>query len=243
VLGKPLGDVRARLKLGYLPERFRYQEWMTSADLLNFHTDLYRLKRDPERTRRILNQVGLSGQEKFKIGSYSKGMQQRIGLACALLPEPGLLFLDEPTSALDPIGRKDMRDIIRGLQMEGTTVFLNSHLLSEVEAVCDHVAIINKGTVVRSGAMKDLLVEKTTLSIRCAPLPPEVWRILRDKFDGGAAPQRKDGSLILTLKDTEDIPKIAALLAAHHIGLYELTPRRETLESVFLKAVGEGETA
>ena len=109
-----------------------------------FSYDLYRLKRDPERTRHILNQVGLSGQEKYKVGSYSKGMQQRIGLACALLPEPELLFLDEPTSALDPIGRKDMRDIIRGLQMEGTTIFLNSHLLSEVEAVCDHVAIINR---------------------------------------------------------------------------------------------------
>ena len=133
-----------------------------------------------------------------------------------------------------------MRDIIRGLQMEGTTVFLNSHLLSEVEAVCDHVAIINKGTVVRSGAMKDLLVEKT-LSIRCAPLPRGLAYSEDNRRRRRA--QRKDGSLILTLKDTEDIPKTPRCWPRIIVGLYELTPRRETLESVFLKAVGEGETA
>ncbi len=239
VLGRPLGDVRARLRLGYLPELFRFQEWMTGEDLLNFHTGLYRLKRDPERNKRVLCRVGLSGQEKYKVGGYSKGMQQRIGLACALLPEPELLFLDEPTSALDPIGRKDVRDIILALQKEGTTVFLNSHLLSEVETVCDHIAIINKGAVVRSGAMKDLLMEKVTLNIRCAPLPDVVWQTLKESFDGSAAPQQEDGWMTLTLKSEEDIPKIAALLISHDMKLYELTPRHETLESVFLKVIGE----
>ncbi len=243
VLGRPLGDVRARLRLGYLPELFRFQEWMTGEDLLNFHTKLFRLKRDPVRLKRVLNRVGLSGQEKYKVGGYSKGMQQRIGLACALLPEPELLFLDEPTSALDPIGRKDVRDIILALQKEGTTIFLNSHLLSEVEAVCDHVAIINKGAVVKSGAMKDLLMEKVTLHVRCAPLPDGVWQTLKEKFDGSTAPQREDGGLILSLNNAEQIPEIAALLASRNIKLYELTPHHETLESVFLKVVGEGEQA
>jgi ABC-2 type transport system ATP-binding protein len=242
VLGRPLGDVRARLKLGYLPELFRYQEWMTGEDLLNFHSGLFRLKRDPERNKRILRRVGLSGQEKYKVGGYSKGMQQRIGLACALLPEPELLFLDEPTSALDPIGRKDVRDIILALQKEGTTIFLNSHLLSEVETVCDHIAIINKGCIVSSGAMKDLLMEKVTLHLRCGPLTDSVWQTLKDGFDGSAVPQQEDGSLMLTLKDKENIPEIAAFLAARNIKLYELTPHHETLESVFLKVVGEGES-
>ena len=242
VLDRPLGDVKARAKLGYLPELFRYQEWMTGEDLLNFHTGLFRLKRDPERNKRMLELVGLLGQEKFKVGGYSKGMQQRIGLACALLPEPELLFLDEPTSALDPIGRKDVRDIILELQKEGTTVFLNSHLLSEVEMVCDHVTIISKGVVVKSGAIKDILREKVTLNVVCSKINEGIYNDIREKFDNAVLPQTEDGSIFITLKSKEQIPEIAALLSAQGIKLYELTPNHETLESVFLKVVGEGET-
>jgi len=190
----------------------------------------------------MLELVGLLGQEKFKVGGYSKGMQQRIGLACALLPEPELLFLDEPTSALDPIGRKDVRDIILELQKEGTTVFLNSHLLSEVEMVCDHVTIISKGVVVKSGAIKDILREKVTLNVVCSKINEGIYNDIREKFDNAVLPQTEDGSIFITLKSKEQIPEIAALLSAQGIKLYELTPNHETLESVFLKVVGEGET-
>jgi ABC-2 type transport system ATP-binding protein len=213
---------------------------MTGEDLLNFHTGLFRLGRDAARNKRVLARVGLLGQEKYKVGGYSKGMQQRIGLACALLPDPRLLFLDEPTSALDPIGRKEVRDIIQELRREGTTIFLNSHLLSEVEAVCDHVAIIHRGTVVKAGAMADLLMEKVTLHLACDPLPDEVFTAVRERFDAAAATQREDGSLELTLGGREDVPALAAFLTARGVRLYELTPHRETLESVFLKVVGEG---
>lgn len=240
VLGRPLGDVKARLRLGYLPELFRYQEWMTGEDLLNFHTGLYRLKRDPERNKTVLHRVGLLGQEKYKVGGYSKGMQQRIGLACALLPEPELLFLDEPTSALDPIGRKDVRDIILALQKEGTTIFLNSHLLSEVETVCDHITIINKGVTVKSGAMQELLMEKVTLNIVCSPISDAVYQAIKERFDSAVAPQRADGNIFVLLKSKEEIADIAALLIANQVKLYELTPHHETLESVFLKVIGEG---
>lgn len=240
VLGRPLGDVRAREKLGYLPELFRYQEWMTGADLLDFHSSLYHLKRDPERNRRVLRRVGLSGQEKYKVGGYSKGMQQRIGLACALLPEPELLFLDEPTSALDPVGRKEVRDIILDLQRSGTTVFLNSHLLSEVEAVCGYVTIISNGAVVKSGFMSELLMQKVTLNVLCAPIPDEIFRILRERFDSGLPPQQENGKVTIALQNRDDVHEIAAFLISHKIQLYELTPQHETLESVFLKVVGEG---
>lgn len=242
ILGRPLGDVKARRKLGYLPELFRFQEWMTGEDLLDFHTRLYRLKPGRERNARVLARVGLLGQEKYKVGEYSKGMQQRIGLACALLPDPELLFLDEPTSALDPIGRKEVRDIILALQKEGTTVFLNSHLLSEVETVCDHITIINKGVVVKSGAMKELLTEKSTLQVNCGPLSDELFLLLKEKFDPELQPQRENGSLTLALKSRSEVPEIAALLVSRGVELNELTPRHETLESVFLKVVGEGAT-
>lgn len=241
VLGRPLGDVRARAKLGYLPELFRFQEWMTGEDLLNFHTSLFRLKRDPGRNAQVLRRVGLSGQEKYKVGSYSKGMQQRIGLACALLPDPELLFLDEPTSALDPIGRKEVRDIIVALQKEGTTVFLNSHLLSEVEAVSDHITIINKGVVVKSGAIQELLMAKISLKVACSPVSDELFAALKQQFDAKLAPQTPEGLLSFALKDREDIQEIASALVSGGARLYELTPRHETLESVFLHVVGEGQ--
>lgn len=241
VLGKPLGNVEARRKLGYLPELFRYQEWMTGEDLLNFHASLFRLGRDSGRNARILKRVGLLGQERYKVGSYSRGMQQRIGLACALLPDPELLFLDEPTSALDPVGRKEVRDIIVGLQKEGTTVFLNSHLLSEVETVCDHVTIIRKGSVVKSGSMEQLLLTKISLRVECSPVPQELFTFVKEHFDPELAPQTPDGLLLFSLRNREDIGAIATALVSGNVTLYALTPEHQTLETVFLNAVKEGD--
>lgn len=238
VLGKPLGDVSARKKMGYLPELFRYQDWMTGLDLLQFHSQLAGLKNSKERIADVLKIVGLEGQEKYKVGSYSKGMQQRIGLACALLPNPQLLFLDEPTSALDPIGRKAVRDIIVSLKNEGMTVFLNSHLLSEVESVCDHVTIINKGKVARSASMDDLLSNKLTLTIRAKGITEEIFTYLSENYD--AVEQLPNGYFSLSVHDDEEIPAISSYLISNGVTLYELTPHRETLESVFMQIVEGG---
>lgn len=239
VLGRPLGDVKARKEMGYLPELFRFQEWMTGVDLLNFHASLYGLGKDADRNRRVLTRVGMLGQEKFKVGSYSKGMQQRMGLACALLPQPKLLFLDEPTSALDPIGRKDVRDIIFSLKKEGMTVFLNSHLLSEVEAVSDSITIIKKGELIRSGTMEELLGEKIKLTLQTGNADEENMNYLREKFDP-ALKIKEDGRLILEVKDKEAVSEIASYLISKGVLLYELTPHQKTLESLFLEVVGEG---
>ena len=239
VLGYPLGDVRTRAKMGYLPELFRYQEWMSGEDLLDFHTSLYHLRRDKERNKAILSKVGLLGQEKYKVGSYSKGMQQRIGLACALLSDPELLFLDEPTSALDPIGRKEVRDIILSVQKEGTTVFLNSHLLSEVETVCHSVTIINKGKIVKSGSMKDLLMQKITLKVVASKISDEIIVLLKEKFDNNLLSQDESGGFTVSIESRDEIADIATFLTQKGIKIYELTPNHETLESLFLKVVGE----
>ncbi|WP_297421971.1 ABC transporter ATP-binding protein [Clostridium sp.] len=159
VLGKPIGDVDARKKIGYLPELFQYHSWLTGYELLTFHGKLYKMssleikKRIPE----VLQIVGLSGHENKKIKEYSKGMQQRIGLGCAIISDPLLLFLDEPTSALDPVGRKQVRDIILNLKKQGKTIFLNTHLLSEVELISDRIAILDKGKIQKIGTIKELL--------------------------------------------------------------------------------------
>jgi len=237
VLGKPLGNVDARKKMGYLPELFRFQEWMTAEDLLNFQSGLYSLKKSPERNKRILTRVGLAGQEKYKIGSYSKGMQQRIGIACALLCEPELLLLDEPTSALDPVGRKDVRDMIVSLKNEGVTVFLNSHLLSEVEAVCDTITIINNGVLVKSGDMKELLEEKLTLSVQTDVLNEEDITYLQ-RF--GQVSEVNVDRLLMKIKDRDTVPFIADYFVSKGRKLYELTLHQETLENLFLEVVGEG---
>lgn len=237
ILGKPLGDVSARERLGYLPELFRYQDWMTGLDLLNFHAQLIKLKNKNDQIKRVLKLVGLEGQEKYKVGSYSKGMQQRIGLACALLPNPQLLFLDEPTSALDPIGRKDVRDIIIALRNEGTTVFLNSHLLSEVEAVCDSVTIIHKGTVVKSAPMKELLMDKITLTVCAKGISNELLAKIQNQYP--SFQKLGDSNWTVTINSSEDIPFISEKLISGGAALYELTPHRETLETAFMNIVGE----
>jgi len=238
VLGHPLGDIRARSRMGYLPELFRYQPWMTGEDLLNFHSGLFRLKKSRDRNQKVLERVGLLGQEKYKVGSYSKGMQQRIGLACALLPNPALLFLDEPTSALDPVGRKEVRDVIISLKNDGATIFLNSHLLSEVEAVSDSITIIHQGEVVKSGAMADLLAQKATLTVRADGVTNELLSEIQAQLNLEAK-QQEDSSILFTNIDNESVPIIASYLVSKGVKLYALTPQRETLESFFLKVIGK----
>lgn len=240
VLGLPLGDVKARKRMGYLPELFRYQEWMTGSDLLDFHSELYGLKKDKERNRRVLERVGLLGQEKYKVGTYSKGMQQRIGLATALLPDPTLLFLDEPTSALDPIGRKEVRDIIVSLKAEGRTVFLNSHLLSEVEAVSDSITIVRKGSVIKSGPIGELLGGKTTVFVTAENLSESLITEVKTAFHTEL--EFSQNGFSLKLNDRQELPRLSAMLVEGQALLYEMKAQSETLESVFLKAVEEEAT-
>lgn len=147
LLGRPSGNAEARRRVGYLPENFRFHDWLTGYQLLDFHARLAGVEAAERRARipRVLDMVGLGGRGNDRIRGYSKGMTQRIGLAQAIIHEPDLVLLDEPTSALDPVGRREVRDLIRSLRARGMTVFLNSHLLSEVEMVCDRVAIVEIG--------------------------------------------------------------------------------------------------
>lgn len=242
VLGKPAGHVETRKKIGYLPENFKFQEWMTGVDLLSFHASLYKIdkKAVPARLDDVLGLVKLKGQEKYKIGSYSKGMQQRIGIASALLPDPELLFLDEPTSALDPIGRKEVREIMVDLKDRGKTIFLNSHLLSEVEMVCDSAAIIHKGTLLRCGSMEDILESKITLDIHAENLDHEILNRLR-RFDPHAI--YKNNRIQMNIYRKEEIHDIASLIIENGGKLYELTPRKESLEDIFIGLIEGGKNS
>jgi ABC-2 type transport system ATP-binding protein len=233
VLGRPLGDREARREVGYLPELFRYQAWLTAREVLDLHASLAGLPaagRDAE-LERVIGLVGLRGRERDRTGGFSKGMQQRLGLAAALLGDPALVILDEPTSALDPVGRDDVRAIIREAQSRGSTVFLNSHLLGEVERLCDRVAIVNRGRVVAAGALADLLgaaavrVRVTDLPDASAILAP-FGRVTAD-----------DDWLIVGPVERDRVPDIVAAVVAAGGRVHAVDPGRRSLEDLFLDLV------
>ena len=236
LLGRPIGETSARARVGYLPEHFAFHEWLRGRELLRFHGRLLGLGgRSLEAgLEALLGRVELLDAGERCLREYSKGMKQRIGLAQALLGEPELVFLDEPTSGLDPLGRLLVRDVIRDLRARGTTVFLNSHLLSEVEVTCDRVAFVKDGRVVREmtlgAAERDLEVE-----LRLDRVPKEVLEGL-SRF--GRDVREEDGRVLLRVEGEERLPEMSRWLAAQGIGLYRLAARRRSLEDVFLEVVG-----
>ena len=242
LLGHPLGAMAAKRRIGFLPEQFRFHEWLRGTEFLDFHGELSGVSR-AERRRRIpevLDLVGLAGRGGDRLRTYSKGMLQRIGLAQALLNDPALIFLDEPTSALDPIGRREVREIIRVLKGRGMTVFLNSHILSEVESVCDRVAIVDRGRVVRYGALDELLREALDVELL---LGAHDDALLRRIAEFGAIESREQGQhdLIRVRVDTlDEIPALVEMIARAGVAIYGVTPHRRSLEDVFLGAVEGG---
>lgn len=240
ILGLPLGSLEAKKRIGYLPELFKYQDWMTGSDLLKFHSALYKLDKKTTETRieEVLEIVNMKGSEQYRIGTYSKGMQQRIGMASALLCDPQLIFLDEPTSALDPIGRKEVRDIILDLKARGKTVFLNSHLLSEVEQVCDSAAIISHGQMIKQGKMAELLLGHQSLEIQAEGIDHLILSQL-ERYDEYFT---YDGQWIrLKLQDVSQTPTIAELIIKGGGRIYALKPSSNKLEDLFIQLVEKGE--
>ncbi len=237
VLGGSPADPAVRARLGFLPEQFRFQTWMTGEEFLNFHGQLAGLSTEELRTRipAVLERVGLGGRGGEALGGYSKGMLQRCGLAGAILARPRLVFLDEPTSALDPLGRVEVREIIQELRREGVTVFLNSHLLSEVEQVSDRVAFVKAGEVVRAGSMAELLAGALPVLIKVDRLTPQ---LLGDLAQLGTLDKQTEQQVTVTVSGEDVIPALASAVLASGALLYALTPRRHDLEDLFLELVG-----
>lgn len=236
VLGAPLGDLATRRKVGYLPELFRYQPWLPARDVVTLHGELIGLPRARRRAAadEVLGLVGLADRAGDSVAKYSKGMQQRLGLAVALIGDPALVVLDEPTSALDPLGRVEVRRIIRHAADRGATVFLNSHLLSEVEQVCDRVAIVDHGRVVAIGALDDVL-GISEAEIRVGGL---------DATDLAAIEPYGSPSLVgdrLTIRpmDADRVPDLVATLVRMGGRVHEVRSGRTSLEQRFLELVAQ----
>ncbi|MCA9898071.1 MAG: ABC transporter ATP-binding protein [Ardenticatenaceae bacterium] len=237
LLGQPLGDRATRAKIGFLPEHFRFHEWLKAAEFLDLHGRLHQM---PKQTRQqtipeLLELVGLQDRAQTPLSAFSKGMLQRIGLAQALLNDPELVFLDEPTSGLDPLGRRLVRNVINQLRQRGTAVFLNSHLLSEVEQTCDRVTFIRQGEVLETISLHEI---ETAVPVTIRVGQPNE-QLLADLAQFGNEVALVDGRIHLTLPDEETLPKLAHWLTSQGHTLYELTPQPVTLEERFLQIVGD----
>jgi ABC-2 type transport system ATP-binding protein len=214
VCGAPAGSAAARRSLGYLAELFRFPDWYTADELLELHQGLARSAGgDAERTE-LLELVGLADARRRRVGAMSKGMQQRLGVAQALVGSPPLLLLDEPTSALDPVGRRTVRHLLEELRGRGTSVLLNSHLLSEVELVCDRVVILLRGSVVTEGTPEELARPR------------------------GVEIETDDGTRLVEGAGREDAARIVEELVREGRRVYSVRVLASTLEDVYLEAVG-----
>jgi len=216
IFGERAGSRAACQAIGYLAELFRYPSWLTAGEVLALHQRLAGSRGGVDERERLLERVGLSSATKKRVGAMSKGMQQRLGVAQALVGSPRLLLLDEPTSALDPGGRRDMRQLLEQLRSEGVAVLLNSHLLSEVELVCDHVVIVDRGRVVEAGRLKDLARSR------------------------GVEVELGSGRQLFEGMGRDEVPDLVRRLVTSGEEIYEIRLRSATLEEVYLDVVAEG---
>jgi ABC-2 type transport system ATP-binding protein len=234
LLGEPIGRAEARRRVGYLPELFRYPAWLSPVEVLQFHCRLIGVPGSERGTEidAALTIVGLRERGRDRVGTFSKGMQQRLGLAVAMLGAPEIVFLDEPTSALDPVGRHDVREIIRDLRGRGTAVFLNSHLLSEVEQVCDRLAVVDRGRVIASGTLDEILSSASGVRLRVTGLtglPALLARWGEVVSDGEWISMRGVAD--------DDVPDIVADLVARGGRVHAVEPQRQSLEDRFLEVL------
>jgi ABC-2 type transport system ATP-binding protein len=237
VLGAPLGDRAARARIGYLPELFRYQPWLNAREVLGLHAQLGRVPKPtrPAAIERAIERVGLRERAGDRVGGFSKGMQQRLGLAVALLGDPELILLDEPTSALDPVGRTDVRAIVRDARDRGATVILNSHLLSEVEQVCDRVVILHRGRTIAAGTLDEVLAADGA-RIRVSEVTPAIESAAAAFGPVTTSPERW---IAVRPLPADRIPDVVAALVAAGGRIEAVEPGRGSLESRFLELLSD----
>ena len=238
ILGRPLGDVAARRRIGYLPENPYFYDNLTAEELLEYFARLFGYGSADRRQRvdRVLDEVGIGAERRFQLRKYSKGMIQRIGIAQALLNDPELVFLDEPMSGLDPIGRRDVRDLILRLRDRGTTVFFSSHILGDAETLCSRVAIIAAGRLVACGNLAEMVPFRLRgWDLVVSNLPAAAVRDLEAR--GGTATRISDDRYHLVLPPDITADQAIAGIAAGGGRLLSLNPVRDTLEDFFVAQV------
>ena len=238
VFDKDIKDEAYKKKVGYLPENHKYPSYLKGGQVLEYFGRLNGLdeKTIKSKTKEYLTLFGIEKWEKTNIKKYSKGMLQRLGLAQAMINDPELLFLDEPTDGVDPIGRKHIRDVLLHLKAQGKTIFLNSHLLSEVELICDKVAILNKGELLKEGSVEEITSTGNNYKFITSDLPDDVSNALLMQYK---ATLKSKTEFMYSTESVEELNKLIDFMRSKQILLHNVSLERSTLESMFINIIGE----
>jgi ABC-2 type transport system ATP-binding protein len=243
VLGHPAGSMAARRGVGYLPENHRLPRHLTATTALEYYGSLSGMSPAQIRAERprLLELVGLAGRERERVSGYSKGMLQRLGLAQAMLHRPPLIVLDEPTDGVDPVGRREIRDVLKKLAQQGHTIFLNSHLLQEIELICDRVAILNRGQLLKTGTVQEMTQALSDAPLHFQLLGPadRIRSIFADRPTATLREISADSIEVeIRPSDQHEVDAIIDRLRQGGISIYRLARRDQTLEEVFMTLVG-----
>ncbi len=237
IFGHPHLSIKGKERLGFLPENPYFYDYLTAAEFLDFYARLFGFKKKDKEDKigHLLHLVGLEKAGDLQLRKFSRGMLQRVGLAQALINDPTLLFLDEPLGGLDPLGRKELRDIIVRLKQEGKTIFLCSHILQDIEMICDRVAIIVGGRIISQGSLRDLISEKVLFTeINLSGIDPASLTHL------GEIVSTHDDRILLKIFQEDAIEHLIALVQQKKGKIHSLIPRTETLEDIFVEMVKQG---
>lgn len=234
--GENSASARSRDRVGYLPERHKYPRFMKGIDILQYYAKLSGMGGSARRESipRLLDMVRMEEWKNVKMGKYSKGMAQRLGLAAAMVSDPDLLVLDEPTDGVDPVGRKEIRDVLIQLKKRGKTIFLNSHLLSEVEMICDKIAVLNKGRIVMEGGVEELTSGGNAYSVTVSELPEAKANALKDKKAGLTI---EENSMVVECEDVAGLNAFVDTLRGEGLLIEEIRKKRLTLEEMFIDVI------
>jgi len=240
ILGRPVGDLASRQRIGYLPENPSFYDYLTAEELLGYFGQLFGYHAADRRKRvaALLDRVGIGAERRLQLRKFSKGMIQRVGIAQALLNDPEVVFLDEPMSGLDPLGRRDVRSLILELRDQGRTVFFSSHILADAEALCRRVAVVAGGRLAASGTLTDILAFQVHgWELVMSSVSPEV--LARVTPSVRRATEISPGRYAMELSLEQAPDRILADLSAAGAALVSLNPMRDTLEDFFMKRVAE----
>lgn len=237
ILENDIKNYRIKRKIGFLPENHKFPNYLTAEQTLKYFAQLsgYDNSNLNKRIDELLSLVKMSKWKKTKVKKYSKGMMQRLGLAQAMINEPELIFLDEPTDGVDPIGRKEIRDVLIDLKEKGTTIFLNSHLLSEVELVSDRVAILNEGKLLREGTVRELTTSEEVYEIETSTVIPNIFSI--PEFSSISISQTNENKLAVNVKDNNELNFVIDFLRKNNINIKSVNIQKNSLEELFVSLI------